>query len=277
VQAEDTYVGSETCLACHQDLGDAFARTRHGKLFSAERGLTERMKLGCEACHGPGSAHVEAGGGAAPAGMLSFAASTPEAIEVENGLCLDCHAGGEQLYWDGSVHDSRGLACTSCHSSHDAHSSRALLKGQDETETCTTCHIVQRAQQFKQSRMPLREGHMDCGSCHNPHGAITRKLIAHPSVNDNCLSCHADKRGPFLWEHAPVSESCLGCHVPHASSKRAMLRLTPPRLCQQCHVASRHPSDPRSPDSTFVVGGSCLNCHVQVHGSNHPNGWVFTR
>ena len=118
---------------------------------------------------------------------------------------------------------------------------------------------------------------MDCGSCHNPHGAITRKLIVHPSVNDNCLSCHADKRGPFLWEHAPVSESCLSCHVPHASSKRAMLRLTPPRLCQQCHVASRHPSDPRDPGSTFVVGGSCLNCHIQVHGSNHPNGWVFTR
>jgi cytochrome c551/c552 len=86
VQAEDTFVGTETCVACHQDLSGSFARTRHGKLFSPERGLTERMKQGCEACHGPGSGHVAAGGGPAPAGMRSFAASTPEAIEAENGV-----------------------------------------------------------------------------------------------------------------------------------------------------------------------------------------------
>jgi hypothetical protein len=27
----------------------------------------------------------------------------------------------------------------------------------------------------------------------------------------------------------------------------------------------------RSP-STLLVGGGCVNCHSQVHGSNHPSG-----
>jgi len=275
--AEETYAGSEMCVACHSAHSESFAKTRHGKLFTSENGLTERMKAGCEACHGAGGKHVADGGGPAPEGMIAFHPETPDAVERANGVCLDCHAGGDQLYWDGSIHDSRGLACTTCHSAHDPKSDRNQLRAETQAAACGTCHIVQRSQQFRNSRMPVREGHMECGSCHNPHGAITRALITHPSINDNCQSCHADKRGPFLWEHPPVQESCLGCHVPHGTAKRSMLRLNPPRLCQQCHVASRHPSDPRRPDETFVVGGSCLNCHPTIHGTNHPAGSFFMR
>jgi DmsE family decaheme c-type cytochrome len=275
--AEEGYAGSEMCLGCHEAHAASFATTRHGKLFTPENARTATMRLGCEACHGPGAEHVAAGGGPAPAGMIAFHSETPEAIDQENGACLTCHAGGEQLYWDGSVHDTRGLACSTCHSSHDPKSDRNQLKAETQMEACGTCHLVQRSEQFRNTRMPVREGHMECSSCHNAHGALTDALITHPSVNDNCQSCHADKRGPFLWEHPPVQESCLSCHVPHGSTKRSMLRANQPRLCQQCHVASRHPSDPRRPDETFVVGGSCMNCHPNIHGSNHPAGSFFMR
>lgn len=275
--AEGDYVGSEVCLSCHEDVQHAFSKTRHGKLFNAEFGKTALMRQGCEGCHGPGSEHVDAGGGKAVGSLLAFRAETPAAAERESAACLACHSGGHQLYWEGSEHESRGLACTSCHSSHEARSEHAQLKAATEGETCASCHLIQRSRQSRHSRMPLAEGHMQCSSCHNSHGSVSEAMIKHVTINDNCQSCHADKRGPFLWEHPPVNEDCLSCHVPHGSSKRNMLRVDVPRLCQQCHVASRHPSEPRAPDDRFVASGSCLSCHINIHGSNHPAGFVFSR
>jgi DmsE family decaheme c-type cytochrome len=114
-------------------------------------------------------------------------------------------------------------------------------------------------------------------SCHSVHGSVTVALINQETVNDNCYSCHAEKRGPFLWEHAPVNENCLDCHDPHGSARQAMLRLNPPRLCQQCHIETLHPTEARLPTNRFVIGRSCMNCHTNVHGSNHPSGFGFTR
>jgi DmsE family decaheme c-type cytochrome len=140
---------------------------------------------------------------------------------------------------------------------------------------------------WRNAHMPLREGpathdvgtegFMACTSCHNPHGTVTAKLVDANTVNEKCYSCHAEKRGPFLWEHAPVTESCLNCHSPHGSINPNMLTVAPPRLCQQCHVPNRHPTQPQNPQARFVIWQSCMNCHPQVHGSNHPAGMTLNR
>src|SRR4030095_4040377 len=57
-------------------------------------------------------------------------------------------------------------------------------------------------------------------------------------------------------------------------------RLSRPRLCQQCHIESRHPTTPYGRDTgslKFVMGRSCSSCHVNIHGSTHPWGHAFTR
>jgi DmsE family decaheme c-type cytochrome len=121
---------------------------------------------------------------------------------------------------------------------------------------------------------------MSCTSCHNPHGGVTPQLLKENSVNETCYTCHAEKRGPFLWEHAPVTESCTSCHQPHGSNHEAMLKVTKPRLCQQCHIETRHPTRPYGNDlasKKFVLGRACNSCHVNIHGSNHPSGFAFTR
>lgn len=131
---------------------------------------------------------------------------------------------------------------------------------------------------------------MVCTTCHNPHGAQTDKLIAANSVNEKCQECHAEKRGPFLWDHPPVRESCLNCHDPHGTSHEPMLLARKPQLCQRCHSSSRHPGtlyalSPEDRASGRNVYGaasqllyrSCTNCHVMVHGSNHPSGKWFHR
>ena len=54
--------------------------------------------------------------------------------------------------------------------------------------------------------MPLLEGKIDCADCHQPHGSVNDPLLLGASEFDLCTSCHADKRGPFIWEHAPATE-----------------------------------------------------------------------
>jgi DmsE family decaheme c-type cytochrome len=106
-------------------------------------------------------------------------------------------------------------------------------------------------------------------------------LLKEPSLNDSCFTCHAEKRGPFLWEHAPVTESCATCHDPHGSNHERMLKAPKPRLCQQCHVETRHPTRPYGKETgsnmKYVFARGCVNCHVNIHGSNHPSGFAFTR
>ena len=118
---------------------------------------------------------------------------------------------------------------------------------------------------------------MTCTSCHNPHGSVTENLLKANSVNKNCYTCHAEKRGPFLWEHPPVTENCTNCHEPHGSNHEKLLKISKPRLCQECHIETRHPTRPQDYRTRFVFNRSCTNCHSEVHGSNHPSGRSFTR
>ncbi len=127
---------------------------------------------------------------------------------------------------------------------------------------------------------------MGCSDCHSAHGSNAPAMLAKPTLNQTCFTCHADKRGPVLWEHAPVAEDCSLCHVAHGSARNALLTKSPPQLCQQCHTSAGHPSLGRTANAlpggsaggtAFLVAGGCTNCHSQVHGSNHPAGAKLMR
>ena len=273
------YVGAEVCKACHEESFAKFAKTRMGRLF-LHQARDPKEGNACESCHGPGQAHVEAGGGKGKGGMISFAKNDRTPVAKRNQICLDCHTKSARIFWRGSSHESRDVACTNCHKVMEDVSPRHQFTRVTEIETCGTCHTQKRAQTMRSSHMPLREGKMTCSSCHNAHGSVTPALLKEPSLNDTCYTCHAEKRGPFLWSHQPAVESCSNCHDPHGSNHDAMLKLAKPRLCQQCHSESSHVSRPygRDPGSAkFVMGRGCVDCHVAVHGSNHPAGLRLTR
>jgi DmsE family decaheme c-type cytochrome len=187
--------------------------------------------------------------------------------------CLSCHDQAHVRNWPGSTHERNDLSCVSCHAVHDAKGKNAhLLKKPDQADVCFTCHKMQRTRTMMSSHMPLRESKLTCGDCHNPHGTTTKALLSATSVNDNCISCHQEKRGPMLFEHPPVRENCLNCHDPHGSLHNSLLVANPPRLCQSCHIGTRHPSQPQTAQARFVFNRSCVNCHPSIHGSSHPDG-----
>ena len=66
-------------------------------------------------------------------------------------------------------------------------------------------------------------------------------MLKQPTINDQCYSCHADKRGPYVFNHPPVEENCATCHNPHGSVHDKLLNESAPNLCQDCHDGSRHP------------------------------------
>lgn len=279
-----TRVGSAVCRACHTVEADHWANTIHARVFEF-RPRNELQAGSCEACHGPGSDHVadpESG-----AGIVAFTRGSATPVARQNEMCLQCHAGGERLYWPGSPHEGQDLGCSDCHNPMAETSARGLLRARSVNLTCFGCHPEKSVEFRKRSHMPLHEGKINCADCHNPHGSHTDPLLRADSIPQLCHQCHPDKRGPFLWEHPPVRENCLECHAPHGSNHESLLVSPAPFLCQRCHgqITFGHPdslisrgnlADGSFPDPR-ALGRSCTNCHIQIHGSNHPSGVRFHR
>ena len=274
-------LGADTCLGCHNNpTVTGLFRTKHARPDD-DHGPFGHGGLQCEACHGPGGAHVKAGGGPL-AGMVDFGPKAAAPAPVQNEKCLGCHQSNAAHDWATSAHAGSNVACASCHTLHTAKDPMTTAAAQ--VDVCTSCHQAQHTDLFKPSHHPLREGKMACTSCHSPHGSTAPAQLVKNTVTETCTACHAEFRGPFLWEHQPVAEDCTNCHNPHGSAQPALLKLRTPFLCQTCHEAAGHPSIVNSPQglpggtpSAFLLNGGCINCHSQVHGSNHPSGRALMR
>jgi DmsE family decaheme c-type cytochrome len=273
--------GADTCLGCHEDPAVVgIFKNPHGSPNDA-RAPFGHGQLQCEACHGPGDAHARGKGKNRPA-VIRFGRGSGTPVAAQNAQCQTCH-NATTNHWSAGPHAQNDVGCADCHDSHKAKD--PVLMPAAQTDVCGTCHQAQKSAQHMPYRHPLVEGKMACTSCHQPHGTGTPAQLKRVSTVETCTSCHTDLRGPFLWEHQPVSEDCSTCHNPHGSTNQSMLKARGPFLCQQCHQASGHPSTAygsnnlpgRGTPSVYVVNGNCMNCHSQVHGSNHPSGAKLMR
>ena len=268
------YAGTEACITCHEGYEASIKATKHGQ---ARDPRTPMAALGCETCHGPGEAHMNDPENVKPRQFNKLSA------RAVTDTCATCHNRGPHALWKGSQHEARNVSCVTCHSVHKPKSANAQLKAVNQQQQCMTCHRDKVAKLDRSGHMPVREGKMECTSCHNPHGSTNVRLLkVGTSINETCASCHTEKRGPFLFEPAGISgDSCATCHDPHGSNNDRMLVAKLPFLCQRCHSHTRHPSTIYDgkvlSTSNRLYSRSCVTCHSAIHGSNHPAGATFLR
>ena len=305
--ARQTTVG-EKCVSCHRAYVNSFGLEVHGK---TAKFLGDSRAASCEACHGNGDRHIENREKRIAADDIDNPTElkTPAERKRANAACLQCHSGDRGHFnWQGGEHDRSDMSCMSCHNVHHAKfafgalasQQRALINGGPADaseikspdkmligfsveETCFTCHADKRKAFLQRSthlfRTEIHNMKVGCTSCHNPHGGEGGRMLTEFTVNSVCYTCHAEKRGPFLWDHPPVRENCLNCHSPHGSNNPKLLTARAHMVCQQCHIhmLPRHSTTAGKPLDIWTMNRGCMNCHGQVHGSNHPGGRTFTR
>lgn len=296
------YVGPAACRSCHLPEYTEFMKTSHSRA-GAQAGAG--YVAGCEACHGPGQAHVTAmqnagGDDAKIAAVLQqhliFAfRATPE---KNAAACLTCHSSSKQQQsFHESTHLARGVACQDCHSAHlvsaaarsaqrplptaqqamfqvpqVAEETRWLTGSQlrqAQPNLCYTCHRSVQAKFALPVHHRVPEGLVKCTDCHTPHGSANAASLNAPAW-EACLQCHVEKRGPYVYEHPPMKAiGCVACHTPHGSVNTMLLvRRDTRTLCLECHTGFHGQAAVQHSRLGFQTSGTCLRCHVMVHGSN---------
>lgn len=275
------FVGSMACKSCHQEIFDPFFKNPHNK--SVVSGKEPPDRTGCEGCHGPGENHIET---FAESGTIVAFAKIPKQQVLDT--CLKCHSQTlSRANIRRSSHTVNDVVCTNCHSIHHAATPQKLL-AKTQTALCTGCHLNVKAQFSLPFKHRVNEGFMNCTDCHNPHGTFQPtwangarpRHVENAKANEEpCMKCHADKRGPFVFEHSPVRvDGCMSCHVPHGSANSRMLtRPVVFTLCLECHNGAGNLGrqgngvklqavTPHNMANPAFQG--CVNCHVKIHGSN---------
>ncbi len=306
--AEQTYLGTDQCITCHRKQASAWSSTKHANAyetlpsqyqnavaclqchltgFGEPGGFSLNMKpderqafqsVGCEACHGPGAAHVEAvkRWTAAPLGeedKLLNAIKKAIVKTPSDHLCATCHttqAHQSHPYYLGqpvqvAVHPLEICPTTAATVTLPPTSHSYSVK------TCASCHYTQykhwQVETHSGIHTRLPEKYLDdegCKQCHRLqqdnsewHGADDASIEGSHQTGVGCESCH----GPAL-EHVLFNKQQIG----RTSARRdveqivrdLMRKNKPASACIQCHTRLGHHDHPAydSPKTTENTQGS---------------------
>ncbi len=242
------------CAECHSTnvkKGFVAAEKRYETTFS-------EIDVSCEACHGPGSAHVEwALSGAEgkdrglavdladPAGKASWIIdpktglakrSVPRTSQAELEACARCHARRSVVAAD-YIHGQPLL---------QTHRPALLTEGLYYADGQVQDEVFE-YQSYLQSKM--HAAGVSCSDCHDPHS-----LKVSGSADRVCAGCHAVEKFETPAHHfhkaGSAGASCTSCHMP---TREFMV------------VHSRHDHSFRvpRPDLSDATGApnACTQCH----------------
>ncbi len=188
---------SSECMFCHNGYPEA----KSGKFAGG---------IGCQRCHGPGQAHVNAASAGSDKETVRKSIFNPRQVSQQRQLevCLQCHLEST----------SRALPYAIRRFDRDPFSYEAQeelnefvvnFDFPEDRKPKDHFEIAHHGYRMMQSRCYLASGsQMTCTTCHDPH-AVKRGPKA---FNNACLSCHQD-----LAAHAGKREAegdCAGCHMP---------------------------------------------------------------
>jgi tetratricopeptide (TPR) repeat protein len=253
------------CADCHS----IDVRKNYDPATDAFRTTWAEISVGCEACHGPGSAHVDWARdrkGDPAKGLTialderrgvswlpdartgSAARSAPRGSEREIEVCAQCHSRRAQI----SEGYQAGKPFLDYYQPSLLTAPLYHADGQQRDEVYVWGS-------FLQSRMHARG--VTCSDCHEPHGGKLRAA----SPDAICHTCHAAERfaAPAHHLHVPESKgaSCVACHMPATT-----YMVVDPRRDHSFRV-------PR-PDLSATLGtpNACNGCH-----SDNTPQWAAQR
>ncbi|UCE85699.1 MAG: tetratricopeptide repeat protein [Deltaproteobacteria bacterium] len=246
------------CSECHS------THVRKNYRFEEDRFETSwaEIDVACEACHGPGSAHVtwaeavargervagSGGDGLVVAfgddaswlfepGATTARRSQPPRSRAEIEMCARCHS-RRALVSEAYVHGGPLM---------DTHVPALLDEGLYHADGQILDEVYVYGS-FLQSRMYARG--VSCSDCHEPHGLALRA-----EGNALCATCHRaehyDRRAHHFHEPGSAAARCVACHMPART-----YMVVDPRRDHGFRV-------PR-PDLTRALGtpNACGDCHA---------------
>jgi len=249
------------CGACHTEIAQQYARSRHGKLLLDG----DPNAPSCKECHGTHGT----------LGRLQGSSPTfPTNVPL---LCGRCHREGEKaaVRYQGPQHRIVESYTESIHG-------KGLLKsGLTVTATCTSCHTAHGVLPRTDPASSVNRANVPdtCGRCHHGiqeefetsvHHELVGKTDKELPVCNDCHSAHTIRRADAEGFKLDIMQKCGRCHGEIARTyfdtyhgKVSQLGYTKTAKCYDCHGAHdiRKIADPRSHLSRTNVVATCQKCH----------------
>ena len=229
----------------------------HSVNYNPQTKTVTEWNVGCEKCHGPGSAHTKKPVRATIVNPARLSANRA------NDTCIQCHSQGKPLtnpvagrYYDWPVGydvtkslgdfwelEEHKLGETTFTHFADGTGHKNRMQGNDFVQSAMYTHGV------------------TCSSCHDPHGTANNADLLKPATAV-CLTCHgpSSPNGPHtatIEQHthhqaASTGSECVNCHMPKIAQTIANVNV-------RSHTFKFIP--PAMTDQ-FKIPNPCTTCHT---------------
>jgi Flp pilus assembly protein TadD len=215
-----------------------------------------QLAIGCENCHGPGAAHVEAmgDGESFDKGKDPTIASPGEMKPIRaNELCMSCHQTGDtRVFQPGkSYQDFRpGTPLNRVLAILMVPPTRDNPPREDHVEHYYSMIL---SKCYRGSANNPEEKQLRCVSCHDPHIEPTA-AEAPAYFNGKCMSCHTQqscKASVAARQKTEPTDNCIGCHM----QKREGVAIAHTSITNHRIVAR---PDEAFPDAAFAMTTATL-------------------
>jgi len=186
-----------SCLYCHASQ----VKPIHGTQNRYESPPFAQAGIGCEQCHGPGSAHIQ--------GLASMTNPAKLPPARRDSICEQCHLSGESRI----NQPGKNLGTFSPGDLLSDYVLSFVYEGKAEHFSRAVSHV----EAMVQSRCKQQSGdNLSCLSCHDPHVVPSPEESA-AYFREKCLACHLKQRLSASQRQHYEKLDCCGCHMPKTS------------------------------------------------------------